>query len=369
MIKVCHVTSAHNRYDVRIFEKQCVSLAQNGFNISLLVNDDLQDEIKKGVKIISSKFRPRNRIDRFINSRNKLYKKAIELDADIYHLHDPDLLLLGSKLLKLNKKVIFDSHEDVPETIMEKHWIPSVYRRLIKFIYCKYEKVSLKQYTALVSVTPHIVERLTKINPKTIMITNYPIVNENEVINKNTENYICFTGGISEQWNHEIVLDAITHIDNIRYIIAGSGSETYINKLKSHPAWNKVDYLGLLPFSEVKKIFTRSLAGIALNWSLQAGNIGTLGNTKLFEYMEAKLPVICTNYKLWREIINKNNCGIVVNPNNSNEVKEAINYIIKNTKESEDMGNNGRDAVLNEFNWKTQEKILIKMYLEILSEK
>ena len=53
MIKVCHVTSAHNRYDGRIFLKQCVSLANNDYDVTLLCCDTLPDEKKNNVNIVS----------------------------------------------------------------------------------------------------------------------------------------------------------------------------------------------------------------------------------------------------------------------------------------------------------------------------
>ena len=101
---------------------------------------------------------------------------------------------------------------------------------------------------------------------------------------------------------------------------------------------------------------------MALNYSTQAKDIGTLGNTKLFEFMEAKLPVICSNYLLWKEIIDKYECGLYVDPNNVDEIRNAIEFIINNPEKAQKMGENGRQAVLNEFNWDTQEKVLIELY-------
>ena len=281
--KVCHVTSAHNRYDVRIFMKECVSLAQNGYDVTLIVNDDKDDEVVQGVKIVSTKFKANNRIDRFINSKNKMYNKAFEIYADIYHLHDPDLLPLGNKLKKKSKKIIFDSHEDVPQQIKDKQWIPTIFRGLVSKLYEIYEKTSVKKFDASISVTPHVVERLLKVNSNTVMITNYPIIDAKDDMKREPELAICFAGGISSQWCHDKILMAIEEIDNIKYILAGNGTQEYMDLLKSLTAWNKVDYKGKIPHSEVKKIYSKSIAGIALNYSNQAKEEGTLGNTKLFE--------------------------------------------------------------------------------------
>ncbi len=223
--KVCHITSAHNRYDV-----------------TLVVNDNEPDEINKGVKIVSTKFKPRNRAERFLKSHKLLLAKAIEVDADIYHLHDPDLLPIGNKLNRKGKKIIFDSHEDVPNQIIDKSWIPSIMRGIISKVYSIYEKSSLKNYNAVISVTPRIIERLSKINPNTVMVTNYPIIKSDSLKHEANSNSICFAGGITKQYYHENIILAIEHIDNVKYILAGNSSEEYLNKLRSLQGWDKVEF-------------------------------------------------------------------------------------------------------------------------------
>lgn len=364
--KVCHVTSAHGRYDIRIFMKQCKSLAKHGYDATLLVNDDKEDEILDGVKIISTRFKPKNRKERFLNSKKLLLEKALQIDADIYQLHDPDLLPLGNKLKKRGKKVIFDSHEDYPQQIRDKTWIPKIIRSTVAMFYGLYEELSISKYDGVMSVTPHVVERLRNTNPNTVMITNYPIVDKNGVIKRKPEKAICFAGGIGEQWSHENILKAIENIDGIKYILAGTSSESYIEKLRILPSWEKVEYKGRIPFEEVKDIYSRSIAGMALNYSIQAMGQGTLGNTKLFEFMEAELPLICTDYTLWKEIVDEYKCGICVDPNNIEEIKSAVEYIIDNPEEAEQMGKNGRRAVLEKYNWQTQEEILLSLHEIIL---
>lgn len=364
--KVCHITSSHDRYDVRIFLKECTSLAKNGYDVTLIVNDNNLDEVKENVKIVSTKFKPKNRFERFLNSKKLLFNKALEANADIYHLHDPDLLPLGNKLKNRGKKVIFDSHEDVPKQIIDKTWIPTkILRVFIANIYTLYEKFSLKKYDAVVTVTPNIVKRLLEINHNTIMITNYPIVDTISNANRNPKKSICFAGGISNQWNHDKIIMAIEKIENISYILVGTGTDEYMDFLRGLPAWNKVNYKGQVLHSEVKKIYSQAIAGMALNYSNQAKEEGTLGNTKLFEYMDAELPVICSNYKLWKEIVEKYDCGVCVDPNNIEEIVKAIKNLLNNPEQAKLMGKNGKRAVVTEYNWYTQETILLNLYKEI----
>lgn len=86
-------------------------------------------------------------------------------------------------------------------------------------------------------------------------------------------------------------------------------------------------YLGKVPFKDVKKVYEKSFVGIALlSYSPNTNFKGTLDNTKLFEYMEAGIPVICTDFTLWKGIVKENHCGIYVNLHNITELKEAIEF-------------------------------------------
>ena len=99
-----------------------------------------------------------------------------------------------------------------------------------------------------------------------------------------------------------------------------------------------------------------------LSYNTQVGDEGTLGNTKIFEFMEAGLPVICSKNKIWKDIVENNKCGIPIDPENITEIISAITKIITNPKLASEMGVNGKKAVCNEFNWETQEKALLDLY-------
>lgn len=324
--KVCHVTSAHPRYDVRIFHKECKSLANNSYDVTLLVNDNLPNESIDGVKIVSTQMKPKNRYERMVKSKKKIKTLMLEIDADIYHFHDPELLPEAAWIKSKGKKVVFDFHEDVSQQILFKTWIPGKLRNIISSIYSNYEKNIAKRFDALITVTPKFVERLKMVNSNTVMITNYPIVKEeNGNHNMPKKKAICFAGGITPQWNHENIIKAIESIEGVEYILAGSGSNEYLDKLKRLEGWEKVRYLGRIPHEEVKAIYNEAMIGMTLlSNNTQVGDEGTLGNTKIFEFMEARIPVICSNNKIWVNIVDKYALGICVDPKDTESIREAI---------------------------------------------
>ena len=137
MVRICHITSAHDSDDDRIFHKECVSLAKAGYDTYLVAAGESREE--KGVHVVGLGPMPSGRLKRMHAFTRAVYMKALELDAEIYHLHDPELLPWGLKLKKHGKKVIFDSHENYPAQILEKKYLPVSIRKVLSMFFKQYE--------------------------------------------------------------------------------------------------------------------------------------------------------------------------------------------------------------------------------------
>ena len=296
-----------------------------------------------------------------------VYQKALALDADIYHFHDPELLPYGLKLKKRGKKVIFDSHEFVPGSIYEKVYIPKAIRKVIKAGYEAYQNHVCKQLNAVITVTPSVTEYFQYKGCRVTEICNYPILQAFGGLPDYSSRTIVFAGGISPQWNHDHIIDSLSQIDDVKYLLCGGTSESYLSFLQEKPCWEKVDYLGKLPFEQVSNVLQGAAAGMSLltpgantDWEN-----GTMGNTKIFEEMMASLPIICTNFVRWKEFVEKYDCGICVDPGDSNKIADAIKYLIDQPEEAKRMGENARRAVKEEFNWEIELDKLLQLYREL----
>ena len=82
----------------------------------------------------------------------------------------------------------------------------------------------------------------------------------------------------------------------------------------------------------------------------------------MFEYMATGLPVIVSNFPLWKEIVEDNKCGITVNPLDPQEIARAVEYLCSNPELMEKMGRNGRKTVMGKYNWGNESKILLSVY-------
>jgi glycosyltransferase involved in cell wall biosynthesis len=86
----------------------------------------------------------------------------------------------------------------------------------------------------------------------------------------------------------------------------------------------------------------------------------------MFEYMSAGLPVIASNFPLWKEIVEGNKCGICVDPMDPKAIASAIQWMIDHPEEAEEMGKNGRRAVETKYNWANESKKLVGLYQRLI---
>lgn len=365
---ICHLTSVHRRFDIRIFVKECSSLAKiQKFKVSLIVADGIGDETKNDVNIYDVG-KPTGRLNRFFKIDKKVYKKALKLNCDIYHIHDPELIPYGLKLKRRGKKVIFDAHEDLPKQLKSKPYLNQFFGELLSFIFGKYEKYAFKKFDAMLGATPYIADKIKKINKNTYNINNFPIIGEldNNEDWYNKKNEICYVGGSSVIRGIYQMVDAMEHVksDVILNLVGGFNQVNILPNIKERKGWKRINYHGLVGREEVSKIMARSKAGIVT--FLGVPNHLDAQPNKMFEYMSAGLPLITSNFPLWEQIVTMNKCGLTVNPENPFAIAKAIDDIIVNNTESIKMGNNGKSAVLNKYNWQQEELKLVNIYNNLI---
>lgn len=364
-IKVCHVTSMHPVFDTRIFIKECGSL-QKKYEV-YLVASNVENQIKDGIHIIGVSMPPHG-IRKMLTTK-PIIDAAMKVDADVYHFHDPELMAVGVKFKKKGKKIIFDYHENYAEYLLTKEWVPRLLRKPFSKFFLLFEKRYLSKYNYVITVTPHILERLLTYNKNTVQITNYPIYQDIED-NRKWGKSVCFVGGIIPEWMHYNIIEALSNT-TARYHLAGPViSDSYLNRLKESKGWSKVEYTGgRISYDKVFNYIQECSAGLAISTynDPNAGyKQGTLGVNKLFEYMMAGIPIIASELVLWKEIIDKYDCGICVDPDDINSIATAIDYLVSNPEVAKIKGDNGKKAAAQYFNWSTQESILYDVYNKLI---
>jgi len=364
-MKVCHLTSAHPRYDTRIFHKECKSLVKNGYNVNLIVADDFGNEIKDGVNIFDVGRDKRGRFIRFTKTTRKVYKKAIQIDADLYHFHDPELIFFSYLLKIKGKKVIYDVHEDLPRQLLSKPYLGTIVKRLLSILIEKVENYFASKFNAVITATSFIRDRFLKINSESIDINNFPLLNEfKDFSSFKKKNEVCYVGGLSEVRGIYELVKSLSYLDSIRLNLGGSFNDySFEKKTKSLKSWSKVNELGFLDRDKIRDVYSKSKIGLVTLHPII--NYSDALPVKMFEYMACGLPVIASNVPLWKQIIEENKCGICVNPFNSEDIANTINKMVENPALLKEMGANGRKAILSKYNWSFEESKLLKLYKKL----
>lgn len=367
MAKIAHLTSVHTRYDTRIFRKQCATLALHGHEVYLVVADGKGDEVKDGINIIDVGTML-GRLSRIFKTTKKVYLRALDLSADVYHLHDPELIPIGLKLKKCGKRVVFDSHEDVPKQLLSKPYMQPWFRTCVAALFAGYERFACRRLDAVLAATPHIRDKFISINSHVLDINNFPMLGELDAMvpwsDKRAE--VCYVGGISAIRGIAQVVKSLEHlISPARLNLVGQFSEAVVGQqVKALSGWGAVEEHGQLDREGVRNVLGRSVAGLVT--FLPMPNHVDAQPNKMFEYMSAGIPVIASNFPLWRDIIEGSNCGICVDPLDPSAIAKAIDYLVSNPDQAAEMGRNGQRAVVERFNWDQEGKKLLQFYSDLL---
>lgn len=367
MYTVCHITTVHIAKDIRIYHKECKALAEAGYDVKLVVVNakDTKSDYQ-GVEIINVPVDASSKVKRILNAPKKARAVAESLNADVYHFHDPELLFEARRLRKKGFRVIYDVHEDVPRQIMSKAWIPKLVRGTMSSIIKVVEWYVVQRLNAVVTVVQTIVKRFEPINQNVILVQNFPQL---EVLPEpapweNKTGQVCYVGDYTRIRGINELLQAVALTDR-KLTMAGRWSDKGLAKECEERGYpNGFKELGFVTRDEVQRVYANSKIGTVLFHPVP-NHIDALPN-KLFEYMAAGIPVIASNFGWLKKIVEQHNCGLAVDPQNPKEIADAINWLCDNDDESRQMGERGRKAVEESYNWASEEEKLIGLYSKIL---
>ena len=368
MIKVCHITSVHPAEDVRIFQKECVSLAKAGYDVTLVQQGESYE--KNGVHILGFGAIASNRLQRMLFTSRNAYRKALAADADIYHLHDPELLPYGLKLKRRGKKVIFDSHEMYRTMLKYKPYLPKWACRLVAGCYGVYEDYILRRIDGL--VFPSLQNGK---NPFEGKCRRFAVVNN---VPRLEEIYDQYDETVPKQERSAVYIGVMTYNRGITHFIRAAAQSNctaylggdfstaaYQTEVESLPEFSCAAYLGRLSRPQVLETLQRVQVGMANILNVAQYNQYDNLATKVYEYMSAGLPVILTDAPYNRKLMEEAPFGICVDPENVAEIAAALQYLFSHPEEAHRMGAAGRQLIRERFNWDIEANNLLRFYEEI----
>lgn len=372
MKKVVHLTSAHQRYDQRILWRECFSLCEHGYDVTLVVNDAQKSEtLENGVKILSTGFVPQSRKQRMTEGVERVYAVGALQNADIYHLHDPELLRIALRLKQNGKRVVFDSHEFYGMQIRVKEYLSPFARFFIAKLYTAYEAYVCRRLDGVVVPTRYNGEEVfINRSQRVAYVNNYPRLSEYEGISIPcyiTRKNICYCGGLSPERGISNLVRAGMRA-KVPVILAGLfNSEAYKLEVLNENNRDFVQYLGFMnQRKDVFAVYAHCAIGAAL--VLDVGQYSKLENlsTKVYEFMASEMPVLLSDFPYNRYLIEKYHFGLLANPSDVDDIASKITWLVEHPNEAEEMGKNGKRLLEEQFTWERGAlPELLRLYKEI----
>jgi glycosyltransferase involved in cell wall biosynthesis len=370
--KVCILTSVHPAFDVRVFHKEAKTLAAAGYDVTLVVPHMEMETVCVSSVRIRPIPPPANRWERMALTPGRIWRAALAEKADVYHLQDPELVPLGFLLKMLGKKVVYDVHEDLKEDILTKDYLPRAIRYPLAWISNGIEKLFSRRFDAILTATDEIAGKFIR-SKRVIALKNYPRLAEFDVSvewpRQHAQFRSVYVGGLTDvRGISQLVqaMGALGDMKDARLVLCGKfESEPYEKELRREGGFQATEFLGWIDYRQMPDLLATMDAGLVCLLPIPQFVVSL--PIKLFEYMAAGLPVIASNFPLWRGIIESAGCGICVDPRNPLEIAAAIRYLYEHPQERRAMGERGCRAVRERFNWEAEGEKLISVYQQLLA--
>lgn len=377
---VCILTSVHTLYDPRIFYKQADSLARAGYRVCLIVPGDQSEPFElSGIRVIPLK-RPRSRFGRMFGTVWRVWRQAAKERADVYHFHDPELLIVGLLLRLRGRKVIYDVHEDVAQQIKNKDWVPL--RHLVSAMYRLLEMSVCRFFPLVLAEASY--EKRYPVKWKKAIVQNFPRLDIFPELAASEEaeaappdkhpGAIVYIGGVTRLRGLDVTLEALGmlhregrsfHFDCIGPVADGYRQEL-LARCRALGIEDRVTLYGRMKATDAYAIVSQASIGVAV---LQPNpNYFESFPTKMFEYMALGIPVITSNFPLYERTIRGASCGLTVDPQRPEDVAAAIRRLMDDPQEARRMGANGRESVETTYNWSVEERKLLQLYRDVLQQ-
>ena len=339
--RVVHLTSVHRPRDVRIFHKEVRALAAAGADASVV-----------GIEApVPRAHRARAGWD--------LARRARAMDADAYHVHDPEMLPQALWLQRVTgRPVIYDAHEYLGETARTKRWIPGPLRRPVAAIAAGAERAAGRRLAGVVTANEDLAARFAAAGCRAVSVANSPFAAEFGVAGEPEGGIVLYVGGLGPLRGLPLMLEAFPRVGvpGARLLLAGPGDPGELPP--------GVEYLGVVDHSEVPHLLARaSVAWIPLR---RHGNYDRAVPTKLVEAMAMGRPVVASDLPRMAAIVRSTGCGIVVPADDPAAHAEAIRSLLGDPDRARRMGEAGRRAFLEGLTFEREADALTGFYAEVL---
>ena len=384
---VCMISDMHNMFDDRIYFKEALSLKNAGYQVYHICVGDINHKFMsdEGIYIIQLRrfFFLKNRILNKIlktffckNIYKQIQKEAVKINTDIYHFHDYKLIKPARKIqAKTGSKIIFDAHDPYYQNIIGFN-SENYFKKTISLLYSRYIQYLERKYLPFFDKIITTEENLANYYKNIIgfepdIIYNYTTFKINNVSENKKYDFI-YCGKITAQRSVLHIIKAIYDVKkykkNVKVVFVGKIVSSVLKKqifnlIEELILHENVIFTGKIPYKNVVNYYKQSKIGLAVFQKIPVHYI--ILQIKLFEYTTLGLPIIGSNFGHVKRYIEKDKTGLLVEPDNSNNIAKKMIKLLENNELYEQFRKNTLEAALN-YQWSIMEKKLLEIYENII---
>ncbi len=364
---IAHVSSVHARTDNRVHLREAAAAAGAGYRVRLIAVESDVTTGPTGVDVVTIP-RRRRRSRMLVSSAQALWLAA-RSGARVCHLHDPELYWGVPVLRALGRRVIVDAHEDLPDQVVSKAYIP---RRLAPAA-----RGVARAAVRLASTADRVVaatETIAETFPagKTVLVRNYPRLRQLEATAQppsRREPVVAYVGALTQNRGSAAVAGVTRSAAfpaGWRLELAGHVAAPETLDLTTRPRTDglPIVFHGRLAPEATRDLLLSSRVGLVA-FEPTAAHLNSLP-TKLFEYMAAGLAVVVSDFPLWRRLLGDLDCATFVDPHDPEAVAAAVAAYAADPEMLDRHGRNARRAAVDEFSWDGEEATLLALYRDLI---
>lgn len=346
--------------------REAVALAQGGFDVVAIMKMDRGFE-RDGVRYVPGP-KSASRAGRGLRLGKVLWQGLAEKGA-IYHVHNPAMGPLAVVLKVLGNKVIYDTHEDYSRRLMIRHWIPRALRRPACW------GVSRTEFLVSRIVDATLVTQARQVDAfggRATLLRNAPALAgaRGETVAELSRRFseersfyrLLYVGSLSRARGIDRMLDVLAGVRanglDARLWLIGPDDDGVVDDLRTHPAWDAVDYLGLKGHEEAFAYMANADVGMAI--LPDVADHADAMPSKLFEYMAKGLPFVASNFSVWRSFIG-DEAGCWVDPAKLDQAVDAVCKLLADPERRQRFAESGMDFI-DHFNWESEQEVLLETY-------
>lgn len=375
-MKICMLTSDHSPFDGRIFHKEAVSLRKKYPQICVMAPYNGGRTFEKGIEIIALR-EPRGPLEtlRMLLGMPRIGSRTY---ADVYHCHEPESLWVAGRITRGGRgKLVYDAHEYYADRFAER--FPTWFRPPVQWLLDIGERILCRNTDYAITVCEELAEKFRNWGHRVALVENLALEAEDchhefVIQRKDNAKIGIYVGGLYRERGILEMVKAASIVQErgiaVRLIFVGPCIGRFLEEaqgyVKSLHMEDYVDFVGRVPFECVPGYLRGADFGLVMLYPEK--RFLNAVSVKLFEYMQAGLPVLANDLPATAEIVREAQCGMLANPLDPEDIADAMVRLLSDEESKRTMGQNASQAFSEKYTWTLAEKRLLEVYDQLEKE-